>query len=56
MTPEQFATKMREIFTTYEDDVEAAHSRADRLMCELLTGLGYGEGAAIFDDADKWYA
>ena len=56
MTPEQFAARMREIFPETGYDEEIAHIAADNLVCELLTRLGYGEGATIFDDADKWYA
>ncbi|MGE7271373.1 hypothetical protein ACQKK5_07925 [Brevibacillus panacihumi] len=56
MTPEQFVEKMREIFPETGYDEETAYIAADNLVCELLTQLGYGEGAAIYDDADKWYA
>ena len=37
-------------------DLEATHLQADKLMCALLTELGYGEGIEIFKNADKWYA
>lgn len=29
---------------------------ADKLMCDVLTQLGYGEGVEIFKNAPKWYA
>ena len=38
------------------DDTEGAHGRADDLLCEVLRHLGYGEGVAIFEKMDKWYA
>lgn len=54
MTPEEFQAAMAAIFHDY--DQEIAHIEADDLMVKLLTQLGYGEGAAIFDNASKWYA
>lgn len=63
MTPEEFARKMRETFSASAHprsdgrlDTEAAHAAADRLIIELLRELGYGEGAAVFDSEEKWYA
>ena len=59
MTPEEFRDKMIEIFKepwkrslTTED----THEEADNLIIELLKELGYGEGAAVFEGEDKWYA
>ena len=57
MTPDEFAARMRAIYPAdgvYDNEV--AHDNADNLMCELLTALGYGDGVAIFEAADKWYA
>lgn len=56
MTPEEFEAKMREIFSSEGYDNEEAHGKADTLMVQLLTSLGYGGGCKIFEDADKWYA
>ncbi|WNF07463.1 hypothetical protein [Brevibacillus borstelensis] len=57
MTPEQFVEKMREIFPADGDyDEEDAHIEADTLMLDVLTELGYGDGAKIFRNAPKWYA
>lgn len=56
LTPEEFARQMRGLFPASGHDEEAAHSCADALMCGLLRSLGYGEGADIFEAADKWYA
>lgn len=54
MTPEQFAERMREIAEeTYTED---RHINADNLMCDLLRGLGYGEGVDTFERMYKWYA
>lgn len=58
LTPEEFVEEMRKIydkaFVGY--DQEITHVEADGLMCDLLTALGYGDGAKIFEDMPKWYA
>jgi hypothetical protein len=58
MTPDEFATKMRESFPSDDSyfDVEEAHAYADDVMCDILIELGYGEGVEIFKKARKWYA
>lgn len=56
MKPEEFNKKMEELYNNRGGDIEAFHSDADSLMCELLTSLGYEKGIKIFEDADKWYA
>lgn len=53
-TPEEFAKKMSRIAESV--DAEADHVKADELMCQLLTSLGYGEGVKIFRDMYKWYS
>ena len=55
MDPEDFAQQMRMIFDEGHDP-EVSHPTADNVILELLTEMGYGEGAAIFDEADKWYS
>lgn len=37
-------------------DCEVAHHEADKLIIELLFQLGYGEGAIIFEQMEKWYS
>lgn len=37
------------------DDVESAHYRADEILCDLLTALGYDEVVAAYNKVDKWY-
>lgn len=54
MTPAAFTEKMRE--AAGDGDPEGSHCDMDRLMCELLTSLGYGEGVEIFRKSKKWYA
>lgn len=54
MTPEEFWKRMKAAFAKCATD--EAHSAGDDLMCELLRALGYGEGVAVFEAAEKWYA
>lgn len=55
MTPNEFERKMQEIFNN-DDDTELNHEKADALLCEVLTQLGYENGITIFENAKKWYA
>ena len=54
MTPEEFEQKMIEI--SMMDDTQDRHEYGDSLMQEMLTQLGYGAGADVFEKFDKWYA
>jgi hypothetical protein len=38
------------------DDTESAHANADRVLCDLLTELGYGDVVAEYDKVNKWFA
>ena len=64
-TPKTFAKKMADIANILEHgedfagrfiDQEDTRIMADKLMCELLRELGYGEGVDIFEKIPKWYA
>lgn len=48
-TPEAFAQACRSIVAMHEGDI--AHRVLDQVVTSLLTGLGYGEGMAIFLEA-----
>ena len=37
-------------------DIETIHEDADKLLCEVLTQLGYGAGVALFRAMNKWYS
>lgn len=56
MTPEEFYQKMLTIAHDPAGDTQADHGNADKLMCEVLTELGYGEGVEVFKEMGKWYA
>ena len=38
------------------DDYEMAHMKADKLLCDFIAKLGYGEVAQKFGAVPKWYA
>lgn len=54
MTREQ-AIEQLEILAK-NDDYEAAHIRADDILCILLTELGYGDVVDKYEYVGKWYA
>ena len=39
-----------------ETDIEANHTKADNLLCELLTELGYDEIVEAYNNLPGWYA
>lgn len=54
MTPEEFAEKMRDLYTKpYE--AFRTHKKADMIIINLLEELGYKEGANIYKEAYKTY-
>ena len=60
MEPDEFTDNMEEIYDKDKwpegEDEEQAHIRADDLMCNLLSALGYNGGVSIFKDATRWYS
>lgn len=57
MTPQEFAQQMQEIARgPGRGDAETRHFEADDLVAKVLRTLGYGDGADIFDEMEKWYA
>ena len=53
MTPSEFLERM---MRCRSGDQENDHLEMDRLMCDLLTDLGYEDGVSYFENTDKWYA
>jgi hypothetical protein len=47
---------MRNVEKEVGDDVEICHARADDLLCELLTQLGFQKVVDEFNKITKWYA
>jgi hypothetical protein len=37
-------------------DIEGAHGDADRVLCELLTTLGYEDVVREWEAVEKWFA
>ena len=54
LTPKDFTRKMGEISKL--TDHEERHAKADDLMCDLLSALGYDRGVRIFRDTTRFYA
>ena len=48
--------KERLIELQKEWDVEAAHSDADDILCDILKELGYNDIVEEFIKVEKWYA
>ena len=53
---EEFKNEMNAIREYYKNDPEGFHSRADKLMCDLLRANGFGAGVDIFEKTKKWYS
>ena len=51
---EEYITRMREC--AENGDIEAAHSDADEILCEVLKDLGYEDLITLYHDVRKWYA
>lgn len=49
-------SRMKLIAVSERGDPETLHIKADQLLCEILTDLGYGDVVAIFNDMEMWYA
>lgn len=50
----EFLAKLEEC--QENDDTEAAHIYADKLLCEVLITLGYKDIVEAWDDVSKWYS
>ena len=49
-------SRIKLIAISARGDPEMFHIKADQLLCEILTDLGYGDVVAIFNDMEKWYS
>lgn len=52
--PQKFKEQMLKI-SDGENGIDGNHRDADRLMCDTLSSLGFGEGVEIFRSMEKWY-
>lgn len=56
MTREEAITALRIEANPNNWDIEKTHSEADKILCELLTDLGYADVVAEWEKVEKWYA
>lgn len=52
---EAYVQRLREFIIRYSDDPEQAHIRADDVLCEILTEMGYEDIVEAFNIVPKWY-
>ena len=57
-TPMTSAEAIKRLRSAAEEcpDEEAAHMRADDVLCDLLDSLGYQDVTAEFKKMEKWYS
>ena len=55
MTREQAIERLNELADGLEG-IEGGHIRADEVLCDLLTALGYGDVVKSWRAVEKWYA
>lgn len=56
MTREQVLEKLVKAQEFSKGDPEAAHSIADRVLCDLLIDIGYADVVEAYRKVRKWYA
>lgn len=54
MTREEAVSTLR--YMRENGDTEMAHMEADRILCELLSSLGYEDVVEEWSKIHKWYA
>jgi hypothetical protein len=54
MTSKQAKTKLRKL--QHREDEEREHWEADKILCDLLTALGYEDVVKEFNKVGKWYS
>lgn len=54
MPPDEFRDRMAAIFENGKPEED--HGDADKLLCEVLRSLGYGDGVQEFESGHKWYS
>lgn len=51
-----YVKSMEQIRKDYKDDPEAAHSKADDLLCTTLKDLGFSALVESYKKVKRWYA
>ena len=52
----KFPRELEELKKLCNEDPEAAHVRADTLLCDILEQIGEDSIVKAFRDIEKWYA
>lgn len=55
ITPREAAERMNRIAVDYDNDSEASHVYADRLLCEIAMQCGFREAVRLFEKMKKNY-
>jgi len=55
MNKEEAINELKEIIRE-AGDTESDHAKADDVLCDLLSELGYHDVVELYDRIDKWYA
>lgn len=53
---ESAVVNMKQLVELSSGDPESCHWQADKILCDVLTNLGYTELVEVFYDVEKWYA
>jgi hypothetical protein len=56
ISPEEALRRMNAIWAKSPRDLERNHQKADDLLCEILSSLGYEKVVEKFQSEDKWYS
>ena len=56
MTKEQTIEQLKSAQSESDGDTEGAHIKADQLLCDFLTHLGYSDVVAEYEKVHKRYA
>ncbi len=54
MTSHEAIAQLKELQSN--GDIESAHVTADKILCDLLKDLGYGDVVLEWESVEKWYA
>ena len=55
MTTSEALEKMKSL-QDENGEYETAHSEADKILCQVLTQLGFNELVSEFEKVPKWYS
>ena len=56
MTPEMFQEAAEKLIDRHSKDLEISHIELDKLMEDMLIGLGYEQGAYLIRASGRYYS